>query len=1268
MKILHPSALPRPRRGVALVLVITFLVLITGLIIAFLSTVNTETQVSKRADAGNRGRELIDSVNALVMSQIRDATSQGQEVAWASQPGMIRTYGTADGKASPAPLRYYKLYSAKDLVWQPAGAKFNPAEDVPPGWADNEAMFTDLNRPVSTLEGQMRYPIFQPPAENPDPASPPPVGLKVGTPPVANNGTATNFVNPAPMPVRWIYVLRDGRLTSPTEAVAGIDQEGVQVRWADGTPDAPTENNPIVGRIAFWTDDETSKININTAAGDVWTAAADIEAGSYWDIPRVTSQFDRQALANFQPAQREYQRYPGHPAATYLSAAFPTISRADIVNIASRIQGGGSMGGTTLAWEAVANDADRLYAYVDELIYDNARGPSVITPAQLSQSHFALTAHSRAPEVNLFNMPRIASWPVHRTDTPAYRSAFDRLIAFCSRIGNRNYIFDRENADSQTADFVGRNTQLYAYLQKSTAATIPGFGGNFLNKYGPDRDQILTEIFDYIRSVNLFDDTIEPEPMSFPTKGNQFTNGRTSRTGAQAGHGQVTPIRIGDTKGFGRFMTISEAGLHFIATADYRVADSNIVPKDNQGNPNPKPTNRTLGSGATAVKLKENERRIEALFLMEAFSPSQGWTALRPDMQIRVRGLEGLTINGQSMGFPAEGVLKLDSNGGYHSRMWGGNSGVRFMLNGKYLPARGVMAADSGWNETRSYPFVSIPLTVTAVDDSATMLFNGGLITIEIFSDSNQNGSQFDPINGQQPVQTLTVRMPAATFPVPKLVMNKSNGYASDFLPTTSDTQSVNTFREFWWSFSRDGVFDKSSGAITYDGNGTGLAGRLARVQADPGSRTNTRSGGLLYYAAGGADVVRTVLVDHGDYRLLAGQTNPPSTMFVRHRYYANVAQFYGHSFMEATGSNYVAGADDQAGFYVADAKYNGGKRPDIQPAAGTLAELTGDFDTGVAAVHDGAYINKPDEGNHYRANFGIPYFDANQAHETTGPTFFSPNRQMPSPVMFGSLPNRVKANVPWSTLLFRPDTHGNHIGAQSPPDHLLLDLFWMPVVEPYAISEPLATAGKINMNHQIVPFTYIERTTALRGLLRSERVLAVPTASANVYKSSTVSTNYRKVIDADETLKQFKTRFDDGEIFRSPSEICSLFLVPEGETLSNMPNFWNLNKLTADNSREHPYATLYPRLTTKSNTYRIHYRVQALQQVSRSRGGDAGAWAVWTEGRDLVLAENRGSSVIERYVDPADPMLPDYAIINGGDTLDKHYRFRVLGTTKFGP
>ena len=126
----------------------------------------------------------------------------------------------------------------------------------------------------------------------------------------------------------------------------------------------------------------------------------------------------------------------------------------------------------------------------------------------------------------------------------------------------------------------------------------------------------------------------------------------------------------------------------------------------------------------------------------------------------------------------------------------------------------------------------------------------------------------------------------------------------------------------------------------------------------------------------------------------------------------------------------------------------------------------------------------------------------------------FSPHQMVPSPVMFGSLPSLVQTGAPWNTLLFRPDLTegGTHFGAPGngidslgasltddalPGDHLWLDAFWMPVVEPYAISENFETAGKVNLNHEIFPFTYIERTTALRAVMKSERMLAIPITAA---------------------------------------------------------------------------------------------------------------------------------------------------------------------------
>ncbi|MDQ3622162.1 MAG: Verru_Chthon cassette protein A, partial [Verrucomicrobiota bacterium] len=344
-----------------------------------------------------------------------------------------------------------------------------------------------------------------------------------------------------------------------------------------------------------------------------------------------------------------------------------------------------------------------------------------------------------------------------------------------------------------------------------------------------------------------------------------------------------------------------------------------------------------------------------------------------------------------------------------------------------------------------------------------------------------------------------------------------------------------------------------------------------------------------------------------------------------------------------------------------------------------------GDWDTGVGPACDGAFINKADDGQvdvkGYENAFRYPYFSEQQ--DPPGPTFFTPNRLVTSPVLFGSLSSGSFTKQPWQTLLFCPNpaaglAHPGFGTTSLPPDHLLLDLFQMPVVEPYAVSEPLSTAGRVNLNYQMLPFTYLHRDTAMRAVLKGSRVPVIAGNAGNSYKgNATLQTRYP--IDLEETLKGFEERFADkkdspsGNTFRSASEICEMYMVPQGQKLNNMPSYWTdvaKTGLTGDNLRERPYAEIYPRITTKSNTYTVHLRVQTLRQAGNVSP------TVWVEGRDQVLAEYRGSSTIERYVDPHDRDLPDYAatgtaqagIEAGQFPIDQYYKFRVIATKRFQP
>jgi uncharacterized protein (TIGR02600 family) len=376
----------------------------------------------------------------------------------------------------------------------------------------------------------------------------------------------------------------------------------------------------------------------------------------------------------------------------------------------------------------------------------------------------------------------------------------------------------------------------------------------------------------------------------------------------------------------------------------------------------------------------------------------------------------------------------------------------------------------------------------------------------------------------------------------------------------------------------------------------------------------------------------------------------------------------------------------------------------------------TGDFDNGVGLCPDGPYMNQPDDGDARDSTY--PYYANLLVKSQTNPASFSPNRLVRSAVDFGSIPNGMQARVPWQTLRFRPDPQmydpslmydklskqpqrpsgydhffpfSNYCG---PKDHLLLDMFWVPVVEPWSISEAFATKGLINLNQQIFPFTYIERTTALHALLRSERMMAIPNERALDYKDGTKFPDrnvYRHWINAKETLRQlteFRWKGTDAEgfdvpfnSFRSASEICELWLVPEKNSAPGevggtwtlqyiIKEFWKQNRLTGDNMRERPYANIYPRLTTRSNVYKIHIVAQTLKKAA-SNAADSFT-TEYKDGvdPDMVTAEWRGSALIERVINPNDPGLRvsglDYALnFDPGNPLkvpklDNFYNYRV--------
>jgi uncharacterized protein (TIGR02600 family) len=456
---------------------------------------------------------------------------------------------------------------------------------------------------------------------------------------------------------------------------------------------------------------------------------------------------------------------------------------------------------------------------------------------------------------------------------------------------------------------------------------------------------------------------------------------------------------------------------------------------------------------------------------------------------------------------------------------------------------------------------------------------------------------------------------------------------------------------------------------------------------------------------------LNTTAAPFGDARLVAGLQNVPASYFQESNGYNDPTREHAHNLRghpQSIGGTLVSGVHADSALaasllYGFPSRMNGAQRSDGQP--GDWDATIGLFNRDDQGYPDtGAFINRPRESAFSFRNPGggggtqvnLPFFKTKTSILSTDNPF-SPNRILPSVAMFGSLPVGVKRGLPWQTLLFRPN-FPSHPGAANPPDHLILDLFHMPVVEPYAISEPFSTAGKVNLNSQIAPFDYIKRNTALRGVLYPERVIGVPQTNAYLFTTHTDGSlanltnrkdfNYRYPIDRDATMTLFEDRFANNRPFLTASEVCEMPLVPKPENkaatglepasvnpfqtalsanataaqvTSYVQSFWNNTTLggagTADNLRERPYTTIYPRVTTKSNTFQIHMKVQAIQKAP-------GTSPDKMEARDSIVSEYQGSAIIERFLDPTQA---DFDPADADAQLGP-YKFRVVSTKQFTP
>ena len=1257
----------RDEKGVAIITVLSVLMLMTIMVISFFTMASNELNASRSTAEGLRAVSAKDIAINLAIAQIREATTR-EGTIWVSQPGAIRLYGRNNRSGRAASI--YKLYSSNQMI---AGSLNDIRRDLARDWHQRPEQWIDLNRPVinpdpsdpeNIARASLHFPIVDPRAFKGVGQEGSIEGFSYDTraiPGIVAGGA--DHAKRLPMPVQWLYILADG-------SVGYLDKSNRfvgQIR--------PSEENPITSRIAFWTDDETCKVNVNTAS-----------EGVFWDTPRCDTREER-SYASSQPATGEYQRYPGHPAMTCMSTVlFPNEGREfngrldprrdrekfeALWTIAPGIGTGGSKGGQEKTKEINAAPIEavpkeyHLYTAPEEILFQSdLRGGKRLVHQQITQkkletAKFFLTARSRAPETTLLGMPRMSMWPM--SNNKRERTAFDAAIAFCATIKKKPFFFQRQSAYSRHGEFynnsAGRNDTLYEAYKSILDDPIPGFGASFGDKYGKgkfdDRNNILAETIDYFRGTNLYDPS---------NKRWQYTKGGNSAKNVDraVGHGQIAAIclcggtsdhrerwfnsRLPLPKGFGRMIGLSEFAIFLVLRAETKQPNeagevAYIGDKDDlEDYPSRENDGPLWPNPQDPLSLVPGKKLIQLGILVEGFAPAHGWTSLQPQNGISVGGGTGNRDTDLPESFTLGALGKT-------YRLERSTRDRKFKYAVKTANKRPKdWVSWGGYGGVRMFEDI-ITFEPIAIDAGASTIDFGGSTSRDpvriILYDTEFNYTNSSPdLNNL--IQSYQLAFPKATFPVP-------NWYSDPDDASTSD----------WYSFT-----DRM---------------RKARDK-----------GVIPYLFSPSHDVLHSLVPSHGDYRLISSKRVIEPKSFVPHPNYGK-SQKMAHALTDyrsstKNGVELLPGGEYSEKFM--DMDYPDGVAPDfpIGPSHEDWAadvnsriasrrhpfdpQTTGDFDNGVGNAPDGPYINRPDDGDLRGVPSEDPYFDNNRELRDRAASSFSPNRVIPSPGMLGSLSTGVQSNVPWQTLLFRPMDKKDHFGAkESPPDHLWMDYFWMPIVQPYVISEPFSTAGKVNMNFQILPFQYIRRATGLHAVMKAEKMLVIPNNAIRNYKDEAGNKDWRKFIDIGETLKQWDEKFEEGETFRSATEICDMYLVPQGErwrTRRAMQTFWEKHKLTGDNTKERPYTNIYPRLTVRSNTFKVHIVAQSITKVKGTEPD------TFDNRRDKIAGEYRGSAIIERSIAPDDEDIPDYGREksrgNDPESLDVHYTYRVVNEKRFAP
>jgi hypothetical protein len=450
--------------GAILVITLSILVLITVLVVGIFEGLRIERGAADSHLERGRAETFAQMGPDEVIAALQQNTADPNR-NWISQPGQIIVGGTGATD---------KLILTGTIPLHSGAATIN-------AFTGNDAVYSPPNLNITTFRDPTIYLIQDP----------------------VTSGSAEEML------LNWIYIRKSGTLDREVKpAFSSVD--------------------PIEGRYAYWTDDESSKINYNLA----WTRGTENDSNP-----------------------------SGHPTKINLLALAASGATAMTDTLADAIHG------------HVTTDNYLTSAHFYNTPED-ARQVSTDVSTILTANKFEVTHYNHDPDTTFFNEPRIVltTWP-SRAGWTYDGSKWVGTNGMSGKLGTPPYIriLLNEGTDQQSPPDTGADAQttldpakvadtvnfLNSYLQRTDWPIAPG--ASFQAKYyngDPDRlTQLSLNIIEYVRSKESTADVVAPIRGSLQSG----TFALDSATGSSTG----TNAFIGVTRG----PRITEMGLWVSGTA-----------------------------------------------------------------------------------------------------------------------------------------------------------------------------------------------------------------------------------------------------------------------------------------------------------------------------------------------------------------------------------------------------------------------------------------------------------------------------------------------------------------------------------------------------------------------------------------------------------------------------------------------------------------------------------------------------------------------------